>query len=151
MSLGGFGDQPHEQRRERPQVPEFSTSTDAFFLSKAGINPAALDEYSSAASLYDEEYDAMPDEAPLFEVSTHSDTQSRICADTQSYRSTRRTVIRPPARTSRALIRRPSFSPSPSTLRHRTLARSNLLQRPRSSVDEWSSSFPTCSAAPSFS
>ncbi|KAJ8297084.1 Rho guanine nucleotide exchange factor scd1 [Rhodotorula toruloides] len=68
MSLGGFGDQPHEQRRERPQVPEFSTSTDAFFLSKAGINPAALDEYSSAASLYDEEYDAMPDEAPLFEV-----------------------------------------------------------------------------------
>ncbi|GEM06161.1 rRNA-processing protein EFG1 [Rhodotorula toruloides] len=68
MSLGGFGDQPNEQRRERPQVPEFSTSTDAFFLSKAGINPTALDEFSSAASLYDEEYDAMPDEAPLFEV-----------------------------------------------------------------------------------
>ncbi|BGP12691.1 hypothetical protein JCM10213_008829 [Rhodosporidiobolus nylandii] len=70
MSLGGYGEaygqRERSEHRQPPQV-EYASATDAFFLSQVGINPSALDEYSSS-SLYDDEYDQMPDEAPLFEV-----------------------------------------------------------------------------------
>lgn len=54
-----------EQRKEETQT--FSTATDAF-LSKVGLDPATLADYQSS-SFYDDEYDGMPDEVPLFEVS----------------------------------------------------------------------------------
>ncbi|CEQ42106.1 SPOSA6832_03892, partial [Sporobolomyces salmonicolor] len=68
MSLAGYGDGFGSSRQqELPDPPQFATATDAFFLAKAGINPSALDDYNSA-NLYDDEYDSMPDEVPLFEV-----------------------------------------------------------------------------------
>ncbi|GAA5869732.1 hypothetical protein JCM1840_000574 [Sporobolomyces johnsonii] len=68
MSLAGYGDGFGSSRQQAvPDPPQFATATDAFFLAKAGINPSALDEYNSA-NLYDDEYDSMPDEVPLFEV-----------------------------------------------------------------------------------
>ncbi|GAA5918128.1 hypothetical protein JCM6882_006353 [Rhodosporidiobolus microsporus] len=70
MSLGEYGAQFGTGLRERheqgqQQAVEFATATDAFFLSKVGINPSTLDDSSN---LYDDQYDDMPDEAPLFEV-----------------------------------------------------------------------------------
>ncbi|GAA5972363.1 hypothetical protein JCM11641_002425 [Rhodosporidiobolus odoratus] len=70
MSLAGYGAAFNAQRERQEQQPkeiEYSSATDAFFLSQAGINPSSLDEYN-ASNLYDTEYDQMPDEAPLFEV-----------------------------------------------------------------------------------
>lgn len=72
MSLAGygygdsFGQSEHAQQQSMGQA--FSTATDAFFLSKVGLNPSALDEFQSS-NFYDSEYDGMPDEVPLFEVS----------------------------------------------------------------------------------
>lgn len=67
LSLAGYGDGNSRGGRHQSEPEEFS-ATDAFFLAKAGINPSALDEYNSN-NLYDDEYDSMPDEVPLFEVS----------------------------------------------------------------------------------
>ncbi|GAA5826870.1 hypothetical protein JCM11251_002136 [Rhodosporidiobolus azoricus] len=71
MSLAEYGAQsgrgPRERDEQGQHEVEFATATDAFFLSKVGINPSALDDYHSS-SLYDDQYDDMPDEAPLFEV-----------------------------------------------------------------------------------
>ncbi|GAA5865462.1 hypothetical protein JCM8547_001252 [Rhodosporidiobolus lusitaniae] len=68
LSLSEYGEAfGQRERMEQPvQAPEYATATDAFFLSKTGINPSSLDEYNSS-NLYDV-YDDMPDEAPLFEV-----------------------------------------------------------------------------------
>ncbi|GAA5922586.1 VWA and PH domain-containing RING finger protein [Sporobolomyces koalae] len=65
MSLAGYGDN-HNQRSGQSESQGFS-ATDAFFLAKAGINPSTLDDYNPT-NLYDDEYDSMPDEVPLFEV-----------------------------------------------------------------------------------
>ncbi|BGP36660.1 hypothetical protein JCM10449v2_000561 [Rhodotorula kratochvilovae] len=68
LSLG-VGDGPQRERSESTaHIPEFSTATDAFFLSKVGINPSTMDEYNASSNLMDDAYDDMPDEAPVFEV-----------------------------------------------------------------------------------
>ncbi|GAA5977334.1 hypothetical protein JCM5350_002432 [Sporobolomyces pararoseus] len=66
LSIGGYSDASQSRGREHPIAQEFS-ATDAFFLAKAGINPSSLDEYDPN-NLYEDEYDSMPDEVPLFEV-----------------------------------------------------------------------------------
>lgn len=65
MGFAGYGDNSGQKERHHDQ-PAFSTATDAFFLSK-GLSAASLDDYSPS-NLYDDEYDSMPDEVPLFEV-----------------------------------------------------------------------------------
>lgn len=67
MSLAGYGDQFGQSQHERGQDPQFNTATDAFFLSKVGLNPSALEDYQPS-TFYEDEYDGMPDEVPLFEV-----------------------------------------------------------------------------------
>lgn len=68
MSLGGYGDDIGAGRAAKRVVESSTGTAGAFgFLSKAGLDPSALEEYS-AADLYDEEYESMPDEVPLFEV-----------------------------------------------------------------------------------
>jgi hypothetical protein len=44
-----------------------STATDEFFKTCVGLSGADLEEYG-ASDLYEDEYDSMPDEVPLFEV-----------------------------------------------------------------------------------
>ncbi|GAA6036655.1 hypothetical protein JCM8097_001276 [Rhodosporidiobolus ruineniae] len=70
MALGQYGDGQRggERHERREHAPEFSTATDAFFLSKAGIDPSTLDEYNSSDLYGDDVYDQLPEEAPLFEV-----------------------------------------------------------------------------------
>lgn len=46
---------------------EFSSATETFFLTQAGVDLSALDA-SGTSNLYADEYDAMPDELPLFQV-----------------------------------------------------------------------------------
>lgn len=75
MSLAGYSDSFGQSKHERTEPPTFSTATDAFFLSKVGLNPSALDEYQPA-NFYEDEYDGMPDEVPLFEVRI----PQRLCA-----------------------------------------------------------------------
>ena len=83
LSIGGYGDASQSRGREHPIAQEFS-ATDAFFLAKAGINPSSLDEYDPN-NLYEDEYDSMPDEVPLFEVSRNvSDTFPQLHTDTGS-------------------------------------------------------------------
>lgn len=67
LSLAGYGDGAQSRGLDQALPQEFS-ATDAFFLAKAGINPSALEDYDSH-NLYEDEYDAMPEEVPLFEVS----------------------------------------------------------------------------------
>lgn len=70
MSLAGYGDSfgqsPHGHERGQ-DTQGFNTATDAFFLSKVGLNPSALEDYQPS-TFYEDEYDGMPDEVPLFEV-----------------------------------------------------------------------------------
>lgn len=47
---------------------DFSSATDTFFMTQAGIDLSVLDAPDSR-SLYADEYDMMPDEVPLFQVS----------------------------------------------------------------------------------
>lgn len=47
---------------------DFSSATDTFFMTQAGIDLSVLDAPDSR-SLYADEYDMMPDEIPLFQVS----------------------------------------------------------------------------------
>jgi len=65
MSLAGYG-QPRGGSRHHHNA-SVSTATDAFFLNKVGLDPLALEDYSNA-SFYEDEYDGLPDEIPLFEV-----------------------------------------------------------------------------------
>ncbi|KAL8283746.1 hypothetical protein RQP46_005541 [Phenoliferia psychrophenolica] len=67
MSLAGYGDSFGQSFPERGQDSQFNTATDAFFLSKVGLNPSALEDYQPT-SFYESEYDGMPDEVPLFEA-----------------------------------------------------------------------------------
>ncbi|KPV78524.1 uncharacterized protein RHOBADRAFT_33211 [Rhodotorula graminis WP1] len=75
LSLGPAGDSAGQRERSSdgtappPRAPEYSTATDAFFLSRAGVNPSAMDDFAASSSnLYEDAYDDMPDEAPVFEV-----------------------------------------------------------------------------------
>ncbi|KAM0756222.1 hypothetical protein T439DRAFT_282895 [Meredithblackwellia eburnea MCA 4105] len=68
MTLAGYGDSFGQSYPERgPETQNISTATDAFFLSKVGLNPSALEEYQPS-TFYEDEYDGMPDEVPVFEV-----------------------------------------------------------------------------------
>ncbi len=64
MSLAGYGE-PRGRRHEHSA--SVSTATDAFFLNKVGLDPLALEDYNNA-NFYEDEYDGLPDEIPLFEV-----------------------------------------------------------------------------------
>ncbi|GAA6015176.1 hypothetical protein JCM11491_000493 [Sporobolomyces phaffii] len=66
LSLSGYGD-GGQPRSRLPPAPQEISATDAFFLAQAGINPSSLDDYDTR-NLYEDEYDSMPDEVPLFEV-----------------------------------------------------------------------------------
>ncbi|GAA5908774.1 hypothetical protein JCM8208_006783 [Rhodotorula glutinis] len=75
LSLGPAGESAGQGERSSdgtalpPRAPAYSTATDAFFLSRAGVNPSAMDDFAaSTANLYEDAYDDMPDEAPVFEV-----------------------------------------------------------------------------------
>lgn len=46
---------------------EAQTATDAFFMSTAGLDPASIG-HLGGASLYEDEYESMPEEVALFEV-----------------------------------------------------------------------------------
>ncbi|KAK4702603.1 hypothetical protein P7C70_g3619, partial [Phenoliferia sp. Uapishka_3] len=68
MSLAGYGDSFGQSMHERGQdTHNFNTATDAFFLSKVGLNPSALEDYQPS-TFYEDEYDGMPDEVPLFQA-----------------------------------------------------------------------------------
>lgn len=69
MSFDGY-----EPRRSTAALPvafghgrDFSSATETFFLTQAGVDLSALDADGSGNLLADE-YDAMPDELPLFQV-----------------------------------------------------------------------------------
>jgi len=75
LSLGAAGESGRQRERSSdgaalpPRAAEYSSATDAFFLSRAGVNPSALDDFAASTSnLYEDAYDDMPDEAPAFEV-----------------------------------------------------------------------------------
>ncbi|GAA5834480.1 hypothetical protein JCM9279_004328 [Rhodotorula babjevae] len=75
LSLGAGGDSARQRERSSDgaalpsRALEYSTATDAFFLSRAGVNPSAMDDFAASTSnLYEDAYDDMPDEAPVFEV-----------------------------------------------------------------------------------
>lgn len=51
-------------------VRDCPSATDTFFLTQAGVDLSILDAPGDS-SLYAEEYDMMPDEVPLFQVSPH--------------------------------------------------------------------------------
>lgn len=57
LSRSGSGEQGIEEQ----------TATDAFFMSTTGLDPSSLGQVNGA-SLYDDEYDSMPEEMALFEV-----------------------------------------------------------------------------------
>ncbi|GAA6058546.1 hypothetical protein JCM10212_006985 [Sporobolomyces blumeae] len=65
LSLSGYGE-AQARNNGLPEPQDFS-ATDAFFLAQAGINPSSLEDYN-LNTLCDDEYEAMPDEVPLFEV-----------------------------------------------------------------------------------
>lgn len=69
LALGDGGGGGGQSRGRQNSIAQEFSATDAFFLAKAGINPSSLDEYDPN-NLYEDEYDSMPDEVPLFEVST---------------------------------------------------------------------------------
>lgn len=77
MSSPGYGDEYHEQQQREQQArdPGLNTATDAFFMSKVGLNPATFEE----SSFYEDEYDGMPDDVPLFEVSSPFQTGFPAC------------------------------------------------------------------------
>lgn len=62
---GGAG--AFDETRSFKQHKAYATATDEFFLNNVGLDPATLDDYQSS-SFYDDEYDGMPEELPLFEV-----------------------------------------------------------------------------------
>lgn len=157
MSFAGSGDafasrQLREERERERDVapPAINSATDAYFL-KVGLNPASLDDYDPA-NLYDDEYDSMPDEVPLFEV-------SRVrCVRQRERRLTRRIALRrstppiaipPRARPSHDSTTHLVSSPSPSChLLPPTLQTNDPhlfpSPHPKSFEGEWNSSPVTC-------
>ena len=53
--------------KKSPVTPAFSSATDEYFLQKVGMNPMTLGEID--ANFYEQEYEGMSTEVPLFEVS----------------------------------------------------------------------------------
>lgn len=52
----------------RSSKPDFSSATDEYFLRKVELDPMSLGD--SASDFYEEQYDELPTEMPLFEVRT---------------------------------------------------------------------------------
>jgi hypothetical protein len=140
LSIGGYGDEGQSRGREHSIAQEFS-ATDAFFLAKAGINPSSLDDYDPN-NLYEDEYDSMPDEVPLFEVSRFSHYLDLPRAEeTMIHRSMLLIEIPLPPRASLVSTNLPASSPSRSILRLPSLARNKLLLLLQRSFDvAWNSS-----------
>ncbi|GAA5980718.1 hypothetical protein JCM10908_001749 [Rhodotorula pacifica] len=70
MSFDGYeqrGASDSGLRADARHVRDFSSATDTFFMTQAGIDLSVLDA-PSGGSLYADEYDSMPEEVPLFQV-----------------------------------------------------------------------------------
>lgn len=125
MSLAGYGE-PRGRRHEHSS--SVSTATDAFFLNKVGLDPLALEDYNNA-SFYEDEYDGLPDEIPLFEVNAaYRDPAASKNISRLNHSPCLLTISVVPAAPSPA--RKPPAATSPDIVRRRMeLLTSDMLSR----------------------